>query len=58
MRVAKKPMMNSIGARSTSRPPAIVAIQQNSCTADGIAIMKLIAVKKLFPSSGKLVAYM
>ena len=40
------------------RPVASVAIQQKSCMAEGIAIMKLIAVKKLLPTSGTLAANM
>ena len=41
-----------------SRPVASVATQQKICTAVGIAIVKLMAVKKLLPSSGMLVANM
>ena len=42
----------------TSLPVHSVAIQQKICTADGIAIIMLAAVKKLLPSSGRLVANM
>ena len=50
-RMKKKPSTKSSGVLITSRPAAIVAIQQKICSAVGIAIMKLIAVKKLLPSS-------
>ena len=56
--VKKNPRMKSSGVARLIRPVASVAIQQKIWTADGIAIMKLIAVKKLLPSSGTLVANM
>jgi hypothetical protein len=41
-----------------SLPVQRVAIQQKICTAEGMAIIRLIAVKKPLPSSGRLVANM
>ena len=58
IRMKKKPSTNSSGVRRWMRPAHKVAIQQKICTAVGIAIMKLIAVKKLLPSSGMFVANM
>ncbi len=54
----KKPRTNNTGVRMCTRPIHSVAIQQKIWSAVGIAIMKLIAVKKLLPSSGTLVANM
>src|SRR5947209_5164684 len=54
----KKPSTKSSGVFMLSFPVASVVSQQKICTAVGIAIIMLIAVKKAFPSSGTEVANM
>ena len=54
----KKASEKSIGVAKLTRPRHRVAIQQKICTAPGMAIIMLAAVKKLLPSSGIWVANM
>src|SRR6476659_9384902 len=51
-KMTKNPSTNSIGDFRLTSPFQSVAIQQNTWTPDGMAIMMLAAVKKLAPSSG------